>query len=173
MRKGERYLITFLTTQSDFPQPLAEQGRFVVLEGNFLDHSRYEWRVPEATAAAEVVAEVASIVGVAEEVLVVGRTAGIEVGVVDVVEEAENTTLGLQVEGQKAQSRIVGAQGERRDSAVEMGRIVGVVANSLVVADEECWGLVVEAGIESIVVDRQIREELAEGRAAERIADAG
>ena len=172
--EGLCYLIAFLTTQSDFPQPLAEQGRFVVLEGNFLDHSRYEWRASEATAAAEVaVAEVASIVGVAEEVLVVGRAVGIEVGVVDVVEEAENMTLGLRVEGQKAQSRVVGAQGERRDFAVESGHIVGVVANSLVVADEECWELVAGVGTESIVVGRQIREELAEGRAAERIADAG
>ena len=47
-----------------------------------------------------------------------------------------------------------------------------MVANSLVVADEVCWGLVAGAGIENIAVDMQIREGLAEGRAVEHMADA-
>lgn len=86
---------TFLTTQSDFPRPLAERGRSVVLEGSSLDHSRCAWRALEATAAAEVAVEVAGIVDIAEVVLVVGRAVGIGVGVVDVVVgQAENTTLG-------------------------------------------------------------------------------
>jgi hypothetical protein len=146
----------------------------VVLEGNSLDHSRCEWKELEAIVAAEAVAEVAGIVGVAEVVLVVGKAVGIGVVVVvDVVGEAEYTTLGLRVEGQKAQSRIAGVQEERRGFAVEEGRIVEVVANSLVVAGEECWGLAAGAGIESIVVDTQTREGLVEGRAVEHMAGAG
>jgi hypothetical protein len=139
---------TFPTTQSDFPQPLAEQGHSAVLEGNFLGRNRSAWRVPEAIVAAEVVVEVASIVD-AEVVLVVGRVVGIGVG-------------------------VVGGQGERLDVAAEEGRIVEVVANMIVVAaDGVCRELVAGAGIESIVVDMQLREVLAEGRAVGHMVDAG
>jgi hypothetical protein len=164
---------TFPTTQSDFPQPLAEQGHSAVLEGNFLGRNRSAWRVPEAIVAAEVVVEVASIDD-AEVVLVVGRVVGIGVGVVGVVEQAENMTLGSRVEVQKAQSRVAGGQGERLDFAAEEGRIVEVVANMIVVAaDGVCRELVAGAGIESIVVDMQLREVLAEGRAVGHMVDAG
>lgn len=126
-----------------------------------------------ATAAAEIVAEVASIVDAAEVAPAVGRAVGSEVGVVGVVEQAENTTLGSQVEEQKAQNRIAGAQREKQGSAVEEERIAEVVGNRIVVvADEVCWELVGGAGTESIVVDRRRREELVEGRAVEHIADA-
>jgi hypothetical protein len=95
--------------------------------------------VPEATVAAEVVAEIAGIVDVAGVALVAGKVADIGVEVVDAVDQAESTTLGLRVVVQKAQSRAVDAQGERRDFAVEEGRIVEVVANMIVVvADEVC-----------------------------------
>jgi hypothetical protein len=164
---------TFPTTQSDFPRPLAEQGHSAVLEGNFLGRNRSAWRVPEAIVAAEVVVEVASIDD-AEVVLVVGRVVGIGVGVVGVVEQAENMTLGSRVEVQKAQSRVAGGQGERLDFAAEEGRIVEVVANMIVVAaDGVCRELVAGAGIESIVVDMQLREVLAEGRAVGHMVDAG
>ena len=128
----------------------------------------------EATAAAEIVAGVAGIVDIAEVAPVVGRAVGIGVGVVDVVEQAENMTLGSRAEVQKAQSKIVGDQRERRGFAVEAGRIVEVAVNRIVVvADEECWGLVGGAGIEGIVVDMRRLEELAEGRVVEYTADAG
>jgi hypothetical protein len=167
------YSTTFPTTQSDSPQPSAEQGHSAVLEGNFLGRNRSAWRVPEAIVAAEVVVEVASIDD-AEVVLVVGRVVGIGVGVVGVVEQAENMTLGSRVEVQKAQSRVAGGQGERLDFAAEEGRIVEVVANMIVVAaDGVCRELVAGAGIESIVVDMQLREVLAEGRAVGHMVDAG
>ena len=166
--------IASLTTQSSFLQPLAEQGRSEVLEGNSLDHIRSAWKVPEATAAAEMVAEVANIVGAAEVALVADKAVGIEVGVVDAVGRAENTTLGSRVEEQKAQSKIAGDQREKPGFAVEEERIVEVVASMIVVvANEECWGLVGGAGIESIVVGKQRREEPAEGTAVGHIADAG
>jgi hypothetical protein len=150
---------TFPTTQSDSPQLLAEQGHSAVLEGNFLGRNRSAWRVPEAIVAAEVVVEVASIVD-AEVVLVVGRVVG--------------RVVGIGVEVQKAQSRVAGGQGERLDFAVEEGRIVEVVANMIVVAaDGVCRELVAGAGIESIVVDMQLREVLAEGRAVGHMVDAG
>lgn len=38
---GAMLFIAFLTTQSDFPRPLAAQERSVVLEGNSLDRSHY------------------------------------------------------------------------------------------------------------------------------------
>jgi hypothetical protein len=139
-----------------------------VLEGNSLDRNRSAWRVLEATVVAEVVVEVAGIVDVAGVVLVAGRAVGIGVEVVDAVDQAESTTPGLRVEVQKAQSRVVDAQGERRDFAVEEERIVEVVAYMIVVvADEACWEPAAGAGIESIVVGTQHREELAEGRAVE------
>lgn len=128
----------------------------------------------EATAAAEIVVEVANIVDVAEVAPVVGRAVGIGVGVVDVVEQAENMTLGSRVEVQKAQSKIVGDPRERRGFAVEEERIAGVAVNRIVVvANEVCWGLVGGAGIEGIVVDIRRLEELAEGRVVEYTADAG
>lgn len=128
----------------------------------------------EATAAAEIVVEVANIVDVAEVAPVVGRAVGIGVGVVDVVEQAENMTLGSRVEVQKAQSKIVGDQRERRGFAVEEERIAGIAVNRIVVvANEVCWGLVGGAGIEGIVVDMRRLEELAEGRVVEYTADAG
>jgi hypothetical protein len=164
----------FPTIQSDFPQPLAAQGHSAVLEGNFLGRNRSAWRVPEAIVAVEVVVGVAGIVDVAEAVLVVGRAVGIGVGVVDAVGQAENTTQGSRVEVQKVQSRAAGGQGERLDFAVEKGRIVEVVANMIVVvADGVCRALVAVAGIESIVVDMQLREVPAEGRAVEHMAGAG
>jgi hypothetical protein len=166
------YSTTFPTTQSDFPRPLAEQGHSAVLEGNFLGRNRSAWRVPEAIV--EVVVGVANIVDVAEAVLVVGRAVGIGVGVVDAVGQAENTTQGSRVEVQKVQSRAAGGQGERPGFAVEWGRIVEVVANMIVVvADGVCRALVAVAGIESIVVDMQLREVPAEGMAVERMAGAG
>lgn len=128
----------------------------------------------EATAAAEIVGEVANIVGAAEVAPAVGRAVGIGVGVVDVVEQAENMTLGSRVEVQKAQSKIVGDPRERRGFAVEEERIAGVAVNRIVVvANEVCWGLVGGAGIEGIVVDIRRLEELAEGRVVEYTADAG
>ena len=168
--------IASLTTQSSFLQPLAGQGRSEVLEGNSLDHIHYAWKVLEATAAAaaEIVAEVANIVGAAEVALVADKAVGIEVGVVDAVGRAENTTLGSRVEEQKAQSKIAGDQREKPGFAVEEERIVEVVASMIVVvANEECWGLVGGAGIESIVVGKQRREEPAEGTAVGHIADVG
>jgi hypothetical protein len=181
------YSTTFPTTQSDFPRPLAEQGHSAVLEGNFLGRNRSAWRVPEAivevvvgvanivdVAEAVLVVGVANIVDVAEAVLVVGRAVGIGVGVVDAVGQAENTTQGSRVEVQKVQSRAAGGQGERPGFAVEWGRIVEVVANMIVVvADGVCRALVAVAGIESIVVDMQLREVPAEGMAVERMAGAG
>jgi hypothetical protein len=167
------YSTTFPTTQSDSPQPSAEQGHSAVLEGNFLGRNRSAWRVPEAIVAAEVVVEVASIVDVAE-VALVGRAVGIGVEVVGDVGQAGNMTLGLRVEGRKAQSRVAGGQGERRGFAVEEGRIVEVVANMIVVvADGECRELVVVAGIEGIVVDMQLRGVPAGGRAVGHMAGAG
>jgi hypothetical protein len=145
-----------------------------VLEGNFLGRNRFASRVLEAIVAAEVVVGVASIVDVAEAVLVVGRAADIGVEVVGVVGQAENTTLGSRAEVQKAQSRVAGVQGERRGFAVEEGRIVEVAVNMIVVvADEVCRELVAVAGIESIVVDMQLREVPAEGRAVEHMVDVG
>lgn len=38
---GAMLFIAFLTTQSDFPRPLAAQEGSVVLEGNSLDRSHY------------------------------------------------------------------------------------------------------------------------------------
>jgi hypothetical protein len=164
----------FSTAQSDSPQPLAEQGHSVVLEGNFLGRNRSAWKVPEAIVAVEVVVEVAGTVDVAEAVLVVDRAVGIGVGAADVVGQAGNMTLGSRVEVQKAQSRVVGDQGERQGFAVEEGRIVEVVANMIVVvADGVCRELVAGAGIESIVVDMQLREVPAEDRAVEHMVDAG
>lgn len=127
----------------------------------------------EATPAAEIVAEVANIVDAAGVAPAVGRAVGSEVGVVGVVEQAENTTLGSQVEEQKAQSRIAGAQREKQGFAVGEERIAEVVGNRIVaVADEVCWKLVGGAGTASIAVDMRRREELVEGRAVEHIADA-
>jgi hypothetical protein len=167
------YSTLFPTAQSDFPRPLAEQGHSAVLEGNSLGRNRSVWRAPEAIVAAEVVVEVAGIVDVVEVVLV-GRAVGIGVGVVGAVGRVVNTTLGLRVEGLKAQSKVAGGQGERRGFAVEEGRIVEVVANMIVVvADEVCRELVAGAGIESIVVDMQLREVPAEGRAVEHMVGAG
>lgn len=128
----------------------------------------------EATAAAEIVVGVVSIVDVAEVAPVADRVVDIGVEVVGVAEQAEHTTLGSRAEVQKAQSRIVGDQRERRGFAVEAGRIAEVAVNRIVVvANEVCWGLVGGVGIESIVVDMQLREGLAEGRAVENIAGAG
>lgn len=135
-----------------------------MLAGSFPDRSHCASRAPEATVAA-VVVEVASIVGVAEEVvLAADRVAGIGVGVADAVGQVANTIPGSRVEELMVQSTTVGVREERRDSAVEEGRIVEVVANRVVVVDEVCLELVAGAGIESIVVDRQLREGLAEGR---------
>ena len=130
--------------------------------------------MPEATAAAEIAAEVANIVGAAEVALVADKAVGIEVGVVDAVGRAENTTLGSQVEEQKTPSRVVDDRRETQGFVVEEEHIVEVVVcRIVVVADEECWGLVGGAGIESIVVGKQRREEPAEGTAVGHIADAG
>ena len=128
----------------------------------------------EATAAAEIVVGVVSIVDVAEVAPVADRVVDIGVEVVGVAEQAEHTTLGSRAEVQKAQSRIVGDQRERRGFAVEAGRIAEVAVNRIVVvANEVCWGLVGGAGIEGIVVDIRRLEELAEGRVVEYTADAG
>jgi len=100
--------------------------------------------VLEATAVAAVVEaalEAESIVDVVvEEAAVVGKAAAdTEVGVVDVVWVVERMILGLQAEGQKAQSMIADAREVRQDSVVEEERIVEVVERIVVgVVAEEC-----------------------------------
>ena len=114
------------------------------LEGSSPAHSRYALMVLEATAVAAVVEaalEAESTVDVVvEEAAAVGKAAAdTEVGVVDVVWVVERMILGLQAEGQKAQSMIADAREVRQDSAVEEERIVEVVERIVVgVVAEEC-----------------------------------